>query len=80
FPASPRGAIAIGEASRAAALLAGRPNVDFADVQRVAPSALAHRLVLQHTALVAGVRARDVVAAVLEQVPVLARPLPEGVR
>jgi len=79
FPASPRAAIAIGEAGRAAALLAGRPNVDFADVQRVAMPALAHRLVLQHRALVAGVGARDVVTALLAHVPAIAA-LPEVVR
>ena len=80
FPASPRGAIAIAEAARAAALLAGRPNVDFADVQRVARPALAHRLVLQHRALVAGVRPRDLVAALLEHVPAVGRALPEVAR
>ena len=79
-PASPRGAIAIAEAARAAALLAGRPNVDFADVQRVARPALAHRLVLQHRALVAGVRPRDLVAALLEHVPAVGRALPEVAR
>ena len=80
FPASPRAAIAIAESGRAAALLAGRPNVDFADVQRVAVPALAHRLVLQHTALVAGVRACAVVAELLEQVPIVDRTLPGGMR
>jgi MoxR-like ATPase len=80
YGASPRAAIAIGEAARAAALLAGRPNVDFADVQRVAVPALAHRLVLQHGAVVAGVTARDLVAAVLAAVPAVARALPEAVQ
>jgi MoxR-like ATPase len=80
FGASPRAAIAIGEAARAAALLQGRPNVDFADVQRVALPALAHRLVLQHGAVVAGVTARSLVEALLAHVPAVARPLPEAVR
>ena len=80
YPASPRAAIAIAEAARAAALLAGRPNVDFADAQRVVMAALAHRLVLQHRALVAGVSARDVVAALLAQVPAVGKALPEVVR
>ena len=39
YGASPRAAIAMGESARAAALLAGRPNVDFADVERVATAA-----------------------------------------
>ncbi len=80
FGASPRAAIAIGEAARAAALLAGRPNVDFDDVSRVARPALTHRIVLQHAATVRGVDAEAVVAAALDSVPAVQRPLPEGVR
>ena len=80
FGASPRAAIAIAEAARAAALLAGRPNVDFADVQRVATAALAHRLVLQHTATLAGTSAGALVRTLLTAVPVVGRPLPEAVR
>ena len=48
YGASPRAAIAMGEASRAVALLEERPNVDFDDVDRVAVPAMAHRLVMQH--------------------------------
>ncbi len=66
--ASPRGAIAIGEASRAHALLAGKPNVGFDDVRAVAASALAHRLVLDHRARLDGVRGIDVLASVLASV------------
>lgn len=80
FGASPRAAIAIAEAARAAALLAGRPNVDFADVQRVAVLALAHRLVLQHQAQLAGTTARQLVAELQEQLPVVGKPLPEVVQ
>ena len=80
FGASPRAAIAIGEAARAAALLAGRPNVDFDDVLAVLAPALAHRLVLQHSALVAGVTARALVEAVQAHVPAVGSPLPEAVR
>jgi MoxR-like ATPase len=80
YGASPRAAIAIGEAARAAALLAGRPNVDFVDVQRVAVPALAHRLVLQHAAVVAGTTASALVRTLLDVVPAVARPLPEAVQ
>jgi MoxR-like ATPase len=48
--ASPRGALALAGAGRAAALLAGRPAVGFADVRALAPSILAHRIVLSHEA------------------------------
>jgi MoxR-like ATPase len=80
YGASPRAAIAIGEAARAAALLAGRPNVDFQDVERVAVAALAHRLVLQHSAVVSGTTARATVEQLLQDVPAVARPLPEEVQ
>ncbi|MEO6597398.1 MAG: AAA family ATPase [Planctomycetota bacterium] len=80
FGASPRAAIAIAEAARAAALLTGRPNVDFDDVQRVAGPALAHRVVLQHAAVVSGTTAIDLVRRILASVPLVAKALPEAVR
>ena len=80
FGASPRAAIGIAEAARAAALCGGRPNVDFKDAARVAPAALAHRLVMQHTAAIAGVDAAQLVQAVLNEVPTVAGPRPEAVR
>jgi len=80
FGASPRAAIAIGEAARAAALLAGRPNVDFGDVQRVALPALAHRVILQHAAVVAGMTSAQLVRDLLQSVPAVAQPLPGAVR
>ena len=76
--ASPRAAIALGETARAAALLAGRPNVDFDDVQRVAVAAIGHRLVLDHAARLDGVGPRDVVATLLAAVEPMGRALPEG--
>jgi MoxR-like ATPase len=48
--ASPRAAIAMAEASRACALLAGRPTVGFEDVQAVAAPVLNHRLILNYKA------------------------------
>ncbi len=66
--ASPRGAIAIGEAARAHALLSGKPNVGFDDVRAVAVPALAHRLVLDYRARLDGVRGADLVRATLESV------------
>jgi len=67
--ASPRGAIAIGEAARAHALLAGKPNVGFDDVRAVCAPALAHRIVLDYRARLDGVRGSDVIAAVLAGTP-----------
>ncbi len=65
--ASPRGAIAIGEAARGHALLAGKPNAGFDDVRAVCASALSHRLVLDHRARLDGVRGADVIEAVLAE-------------
>jgi MoxR-like ATPase len=48
--ASPRAAIAIAEAARAYALLAGRPTVGFEDVKAVAVPVLNHRLILNYKA------------------------------
>lgn len=50
YGCSPRAAIAMSSTSRAAALLAGKPNVGFEEVRRVAPSVLGHRLILDYSA------------------------------
>src|SRR5262245_56939684 len=65
--ASPRAAIALAEAGRAVALLAGRPTVGFEDVQVVAAPVLNHRLILNYKARLDQVGAfavvRDLLAA-----------------
>jgi MoxR-like ATPase len=65
YGASPRAAIAIAEAARAAALLAGRPTVGFADVQAVAPPVLTHRLILNYKARLDGITPSAVVRELL---------------
>jgi MoxR-like ATPase len=50
YGASPRAAIAMAEASRAMALLSGRPTVGFADVKAIAPAVLNHRMILNYKA------------------------------
>ena len=50
YGASPRAAIAMAEAARAYAFLAGRPTVGFDDVKAVAPPVLNHRLILNYKA------------------------------
>lgn len=67
YGASPRAAIAIAEASRAAALLAGRPTVGFADVQAVVLPVLTHRLILNYKARLDGVDAPAVVRELLDK-------------
>ncbi len=68
---SPRAAIAIVEAARAHALLAGKPGVGFDDVRALAAPTFGHRLVLDYRARLDGIAARDLVAALLAEVPEL---------
>jgi MoxR-like ATPase len=72
FGASPRGAQAIILGARARALLAGRPQVGFDDVDAAALPALRHRVLLNFEAEGEGLTADDVVLQVLQEVP---RPL-----
>jgi MoxR-like ATPase len=67
---SPRGTQRLFEAARAHAVLAGREYVTPDDVKRMALPVLAHRLVLTPDAKVEDVDKRDVVEAVLDEVPV----------
>jgi MoxR-like ATPase len=69
FGASPRAAIALAAAARSAALLAGRLNASFEDVDRLAAPVLQHRILLDYTARLAGKTPADVVRAVLDAVP-----------
>ena len=79
YGASPRAAIGIAEASRAHALLAGKPNAGFEDVQAVAPHALGHRITLDYRARLDGVDGPAVAQAVLAAVGELDRELPAEV-
>jgi MoxR-like ATPase len=80
FGASPRAAIALAETARAAALLAGKPNVGFDEVRKVAPSVLGHRLLLDYAARLEGWSPRAMAVRVLELVPEVAREIPEDLR
>jgi MoxR-like ATPase len=66
FGASPRGAQALILGAKVVALLAGRVNVSFADVEQIAVPALAHRLVLNFAAETEGVTPRRIVEHLLE--------------
>jgi MoxR-like ATPase len=78
YGCSPRAAISIGAASRALALLRGKPNVGFDEVRRVAPPAMAHRLVLDYAARLEGWDGRRVVDALLVAIPEIERGLPQA--
>jgi MoxR-like ATPase len=68
--ASPRGGLAILALARGRAVLEGRSFVTPDDVKRVAVAALGHRLVLRPELWVRKVSGDDVVAEVLESVPI----------
>lgn len=77
YGASPRAAIALASTSRAAALLAGKPNVGFEDVRRVAVSVLGHRLILDYSARLEGWTTTGMVDLLVDAVPEMAQELPE---
>ncbi len=80
FGASPRAAIALASTSRAAALMAGKPNVGFDEVRRVASSVLGHRLILDYAARLEGWDAARLVDRLLEVVPEISRSLPQDLK
>jgi MoxR-like ATPase len=68
YGASPRAALALAAGARAQALLDGRLNAGFEDVQALAHPVLAHRLVMDHRARVDGRAPTDVVDALLREI------------
>jgi MoxR-like ATPase len=66
--ASPRASMYLVRAARARALIDGRDHATPHDVKRVAPDVLRHRIVMTYEAEADGVRAEDVVEAVLAAV------------
>ena len=72
YGASPRAAIAMADTARAAALLAGKPNVGFDEVRRVAHSVLEHRLILDYSARMEGCTTTTVVDELLKSIPEIA--------
>jgi len=67
---SPRGALALQRASRALAASIGRSYVVPDDVKALAPAVLEHRLVLSSEAMMRAVDPTDVLASILDTVPV----------
>ncbi len=80
YGASPRAAIAMAEAARGYAMLAGRPTAGFEDVKAIASPALNHRLVLNYKARFDGVDARAIIAKLIEQMDETGIKLPRDVR
>ena len=80
YGASPRAAIALAVASRAAALAAGKPNVGFDELRQVAPAVLGHRLILDYAARLEGWTPQKIVTRLLETVPEITRALPPDLK
>mgnify|MGYP000983754922 CR=1 FL=1 len=64
----PRCAQHLIRASKAAALMDGRPAPETRDIRALAPSILRHRLVLNYNALGEGLSANDIIARLLDSV------------
>ncbi|GAB4574462.1 MAG: MoxR family ATPase [Anaerolineae bacterium] len=69
YGSSPRGAQALIVGAKITALLSGRYNVAFEDVQAVAPAALRHRLLLNFEGLAEGIQTDEIIASLLASVP-----------
>ena len=80
FGASPRAAIALANTARAAAIIAGKPNVGFEEVKFVAPSVLSHRVILDYSARMDGWTQQSLIEEVVNQVPEVGRELPADVQ
>ena len=70
FGASPRAGIALLQCAKATALLAGRSYVLPEDVKAVAKPVLRHRIVLSYEAAADSVSADDIIAKILDFIPV----------
>jgi MoxR-like ATPase len=69
FGSSPRGAQTLVLAGKVRALIEGRFNVSFDDLEAVAPAALRHRLILNFEAEAEGITTDHIVTQVLKDVP-----------
>ena len=67
YGSSPRGGQALVLGSKVTALLAGRYNVAFEDVEAIAPAALRHRLLLNFDGLAEGISTDAVIAELLKE-------------
>ena len=65
YGASPRGGQALILGAKVLALLAGRAHVAAEDIDRIAPAALPHRLVINFAAEAAAIRPPEIIAQVL---------------
>lgn len=80
YGASPRAALSLASAAKARALMHGRPNASFEDVQALALPVLNHRIQLDYAARMDGRTSADVVRAMVAEVPVHNLALPRTLK
>ncbi|MEX2581169.1 MAG: MoxR family ATPase [Verrucomicrobiales bacterium] len=80
FGASPRAALGLASAAKARAFMDGRINAGFDDVAEVAVPVLQHRIILEYEARIEGRSNREVVEALLAEVPRQKLDLPSTLR
>lgn len=80
YGASPRAALSLASAVKARALMQGRPNASFEDVQALAPAVLNHRVLLDYAARMDGRSSASVVRAILAEVPVQKLNVPKTLK
>jgi len=80
YGASPRAAIAMAEASRAHALMCGRPSVGFDDVRAVASPVMNHRLILNYKARFDQVSELTIVRGLLDSLDEAGMELPPDIQ
>ncbi|MFZ0888007.1 MAG: AAA family ATPase [Candidatus Binataceae bacterium] len=68
FGSSPRGAQALIMGAKVVALLEGRANASFEDLERIAPAALTHRIMLNYAAHSDGIDAAQLIEGVMKSV------------
>jgi MoxR-like ATPase len=76
FGASPRGGQTLLLAGKVRALMQGRFNLSFEDVQSVAPAALRHRTILSFEGEAEGIKTDTLIAELIKTLPVEAAALP----
>ncbi len=80
YGASPRAAISIAEAARAAAMFDGRPSAGFDDVDLVAHWAIQHRIVLEYRARSENITPLKLVKRIIDETKITNQELPESVK
>jgi len=80
YGGSPRAAIGLASAAKAKALMLGRVQAGFDSVKELYPTVMNHRILLDYSARMDGVRSTEIIEAILNSVSELSKPLPAGVK